>query len=252
MRPRGGSGPACAKLLGVTEDVVGRVVGLWRYPVKSMAGEALERVDVGWHGLAGDRRWAFVRPGLERSDFPWLTIRERADLWHHVPRLVDPSRPDDSVVVVRRPDGVELDVADPALAEALLPGARVLKQNRGVQDIAPLSLITTQTIASLGAGLGHELDPRRFRPNLLVEATGDVPFPEDGWVGRTLRIGGAEMRVDQRDRRCVLINVDPDGLERDPRVLKRVGRERDACLGVYGTPATVGPVAVGDRVTLTG
>ena len=56
-------------------EVVGRVSGLWRYPVKSMAGEALAQADVSWHGFAGDRRWAFVRPGIVRSDFPWLTIR---------------------------------------------------------------------------------------------------------------------------------------------------------------------------------
>ena len=62
---------------------VGRVVGLWRYPVKSMAAEALESVEVGWHGLAGDRRWAFVRGGLERSGFPWMTIREDAAMWRY-------------------------------------------------------------------------------------------------------------------------------------------------------------------------
>jgi uncharacterized protein len=53
------------------------VVGLWRYPVKSMAGEALVAAEVSWHGLAGDRRWAFVRDGVVRSGFPWLTLRER-------------------------------------------------------------------------------------------------------------------------------------------------------------------------------
>ena len=61
---------------------VGRVVSLWRYPVKSMAAEPLEQIDVSWHGLAGDRRWAFVQDGLVRSGFPWLKIRERSDMWH--------------------------------------------------------------------------------------------------------------------------------------------------------------------------
>ena len=60
---------------------VGRVAGLWRYPVKSMAAEALERADVGWHGLDGDRRWAFIREGMVRSGFPWLTIRENPRMW---------------------------------------------------------------------------------------------------------------------------------------------------------------------------
>ena len=59
---------------------LGRIVGLWRYPVKSMAAEPLDEVEVSWHGLAGDRRWAFVRDGIVRSGFPWLTIRERPEM----------------------------------------------------------------------------------------------------------------------------------------------------------------------------
>ena len=47
--------------------VVGRVAGLWRYPVKSMAAERLEDVEVSWHGLAGDRRWAFARDGVREA-----------------------------------------------------------------------------------------------------------------------------------------------------------------------------------------
>ena len=64
---------------------IGRVAGLWRYPVKSMAAEALDEVLVSWHGLAGDRRWAFVRPGIPRSGFPWLTIRELPEMSHYRP-----------------------------------------------------------------------------------------------------------------------------------------------------------------------
>ena len=72
--------------------VVGRVAGLWRYPVKSMAGEELDGAEVSWHGLAGDRRWAFIRAGQVRSGFPWLTIRERPELAHYRPRFADPGR----------------------------------------------------------------------------------------------------------------------------------------------------------------
>src|SRR4051794_8659404 len=77
----------------VTGREVGRVAALWRYPVKSMAPEAIERVEVGWHGIAGDRRWAFVRADQERNGFPWLTIRESPALARYQPRLVDPERP---------------------------------------------------------------------------------------------------------------------------------------------------------------
>jgi len=226
----------------------GRVAGLWRYPVKSMAAEPLESVDVSWHGLAGDRRWAFVRPGLERSGFPWLTIRERAALRHHRPQFAEPDRPDASPTLVTTPDGAELDVVDPALAAQLGDGVRVIKQDRGVFDVLPLSLISTRTIAGIGAFVGAELPVQRFRPNLLVDADDD--FPEDGWVGRLLRIGGLIMRVDQRDERCVMVNIDPVTDARDPAILRAIAREREACAGVYGSVVQPGRVAVGDAVEL--
>jgi uncharacterized protein YcbX len=167
---------------------VGRVVGLWRYPVKSMAAEPLSEVDVSWHGFAGDRRWAFIRDGVPQSGFPWLTLRERADLNHYHPSFLDPLQPDKSATVVRTPAGVTFDVADPVLAAELHPqGARAIKHNRGIFDTFPLSLITTRTIARLGEMIGAELDVKRFRPNILVETTGAAPFQEDDWVGCILR-----------------------------------------------------------------
>lgn len=230
--------------------MVGRVVALWRYPVKSMAAEALPEVEVGWHGLAGDRRWAFVQDALVRSGFPWLTIRERAEMWHYRPSFASPERPDASRTLVRTPGGRSLDVVDPELAAELGGGVRVIKQNRGVFDTMPLSLITTRTVASLGALVEADLDPLRFRPNLLVEADGDDRFPEDGWVGSMLRVGGMTMRVDQRDERCVMTNVDPVSAERDLPVLKAAGAGHDACAGVYGTVVERGRVAVGDPVEI--
>ena len=234
----------------VVSHVVGRVAGIWRYPVKSMGAESLDAVDVSWHGLAGDRRWAFVRDGMTRSGFPWLTIRERPDMGHYRPSFVDPDRPDASPTMVRTPSGRDLDVVDPALAGELGPGVRVLKQDRGVFDTMPLSLITTRTIAGLGALVGTDLDVLRFRPNLLIEPLDDTPFSEDAWVGRVLCIGGLRMRVDQRDQRCVMVNVDPVTTERDPSVLRAIARHRQACLGVYGSTVRAGRVALGDSVLL--
>lgn len=234
-----------------TGSVVGRVVGLWRYPVKAMAGEALTQVDVSWHGFAGDRRWALIREGAEQSGFPWLTLRNREDLSLYRPSFADPARPDSSAVVVRSPSGESFDVTDAALAAGLgLPGLRVVKQSRGIFDTFPLSLITTQTIDRLGEAVGARLDVRRFRPNLWVEAAGEEPFPEDRWVGSVLRIGTMRLRIDKRDGRCVVINVDPDTAERNPAVLRAVARERQGHLGVYGSIVEPGRVATGDEVVL--
>jgi uncharacterized protein YcbX len=211
-----------------------RVAQLWRYPVKSMAGEPLEAADVYWYGIRGDRRYALVQPELPHSDFPWLTIRERAELVGYRPRLLTPERPDDSRVAVRTPDGEELDVVD--LADRL--HVRSIKLKRGAFDSAPLSLI--------GLGTMGDLDPRRFRMNIVVDASGE--YAEDAWIGHTLRIGGLRMRVDRPDSRCVIITTDPDTGERDPAILKELGRTHNACAGVYGSVVEPGRVAVGDEV----
>lgn len=232
--------------------MVARVAEVWRYPVKSMAGELLTEAALSWHGLAGDRRWAFVRPDRPRSGFPWLTIRDRPDLHHHRPVFVDPADPDGSRVRVTTPDGTGFAVEDPALAERLGPGVRALKQSRGIPDEAPVSLLTRQSVAALSRRLGVDLDRRRFRPNLLLDVNDGEEFPEEAWVGRSVRIGEAVVvRVDQSDERCALVNVNPDTLARESDVLRTIVRERDQRLGVYGTVATPGIVRVGDPVTLS-
>jgi uncharacterized protein len=229
--------------------VVGRVAGLWRYPVKSMAAEELDGVEVSWHGLAGDRRWAFVRDGQVHSGFPWLTIREHPELAHYRPRFTEPDRPNASPAKVRTPSGGELDVADPALAAELGPGVRVIKQDRGVFDTMPLSLLSTQALAGLGRLVGTDLAAVRFRPNFLVDVPG-LDFPEDAWLGRVLRVGGLRMRVDLRDRRCVMVTIDPVTLHRNREVLRTIAQERDTLFGVYGSTVEPGRVTVGDPVEL--
>lgn len=239
--------------------VIGKIVELWRYPVKSMAAEALTEAAVSWRGIAGDRRWAFVRPGMERSGFPWLTAREQPGLFHYVPSFSAPKRPDSSPVMVRTPSGRELEVVDPELAAELGEGVRVIKQDRGVFDSAPLSLISTQAVAALGQLAGAELEALRFRPNLVIEASveasddaaiGASEYPEDAWVGASLQIGEMVMRIDERDSRCVMVNVHPTTIEKNPAVLRAIAGHRQARLGVYGSVVREGKVAVGDTVMI--
>jgi uncharacterized protein len=237
----------------MTEVAVGRLTEIWRYPVKSMAGESLPRAEVSWQGLAGDRRWAFIRPGIPRSGFSWLTIRQQPRMWHYRPVFAEPADPDRSQTIVRTPDGRQLEITDPRLAAELGDDLRVIKQDRGIFDSLPLSLITTRSIAGLEGLLDlvpGELSVRRFRPNLLVEPYGTAGFPEDGWLGTVLRIGSMRMRVDRQDPRCVVITVDPDRLDSSPAVLRSVVQQRRTFLGVYGSTVTPGTVAVGDEVVL--
>ena len=209
--------------------LAGRLVKIYRYPVKSLAAQPLDSATVSWHGLDGDRRWAFVRRNQETSGFPWLTIRQRNDLVrYHV--TADTS--------VRTPAGRVHDLTDPDLAREV--GAdRIQKLDRGTFDSAPLSLIT-----ACSAGI----EPLRFRRNLLV----GTDAPEEDWIGRTLRIGTARIRIDRRDRRCVVVNVDPVTGQRDPATLTRIARDHDMCLGVYGSTVEPGTVATGDDVWLDG
>ena len=134
-----------------------------------------------------------------------------------------------------------------ALAAELGPGVRVIKQDRGVFDTMPLSLLSRQTLACLGKRIGAELTALRFRPNIVVDIPGQE-YPEEAWIGRVVRIGGLRMRVDQRDNRCVMITIDPVTLDRNPEILRVVAQERDNQFGVYGSVVAPGRIAVGDPV----
>ena len=234
----------------MTQQKVGTVHELRRYPVKSMAAESLLSSPVSWHGLAGDRRWAFVRPGMERSGFPWLTIREKPDLWRYEPHFLDPSDVEGSKTMVKTPDGADLEVADPELARRLGEGVRVIKQYGGVFDTFPLSVLTIQSVEGLSGLVGQSLMPLRFRPNILINACESDSFPEDRWVGAVLRIGSLRCRVDVRDKRCVMVNVDPSNVGSDSDILRTIVKQRNARFGVYGSTVEPGEVLVGDPVFL--
>jgi len=241
---------SCGVNISGMPRTLGRIAALYRYPVKSMAGEPLEAIEVGWNGFAGDRRWAFIRGGLVRSGFPWLTIRENPSMWKYEPYFVEIDNPDHSVTLVRTPSGEEMDITDPELAAELGHDSTLIRQDRGVFDAFPLSLISLQTIRALSATVGSDLEPRRFRPNIVIDATDGGDAPEDEWVGDTITIGAIKMRVDKRDKRCVMINVDPVTTQRDASVLRAVAQERNACLGVYGTIVSKGRITIGDEVSV--
>ncbi len=234
----------------MTPAEIGRVAALYRYPVKSMGSESLDSIEVGWNGFVGDRRWAFVRDGMSQSNFPWLTIREAPELWSYTSRFVEPDKPETSRTVILTPDGREFDVADPELGDLLQRGARVIRQGRGAFDAMPLSLVSTRTVASISGLAGVRIDPRRFRPNLVIDPIANGEYPEDDWVGSVVRIGSMRMRIDRRDKRCVVVNVDPETSRKNPAVLRAIAQERNACLGVYGTTVEPGLVNVGDRVVI--
>ncbi|MQA05196.1 MAG: MOSC domain-containing protein [Streptosporangiales bacterium] len=213
-----------------------------------MAAETFEAAELSWHGLLGDRRWAFVRPGQETNGFPWQTIREHPRMCLYRPRLREPDRPEASAVDVLCPDGDIMSVTDPSLTSRLGDNLRPMRLDRGTFDSMPLSIITTTTVSELAARAGVSDDGRRFRPNLLVEPTVDRPFTEDDWIGSTLHIGDAAIRIDRRDPRCVIVNVDPATGMINREMLRTVARQHNNRIGVYASIIRPGHINAGDDV----
>lgn len=233
---------------------IGRVRAIYRYPVKSMAGESLSSAQLGWHGLDGDRRLAFLRTGVQ-ANFPFLSAGKFPSLITYIP-LRDaedalPSR-------VRTPKGEELDLGGDALRAELTTAhgapVQLMRIDNGIFDDAPLSIITTNAIAAVTAEAGVDADVRRFRPNLLIETQHATPFPDDAWVGRTLHIGEGEdapvVAVCTRDVRCVMLNIDPETAALDARLMKAAVRLNGNCAGVYCAIIKTGTVRVGDALYL--
>jgi uncharacterized protein YcbX len=215
-----------------------------------MAGEALASTDISWAGVAGDRRWAFVRPDSAGSGLPWHTIREFPQMSAYVALLDEPGRPDRSRVLVRTPDGDRYYVTDPRLAAELGTGLRVMRLDRGAFDAMPVSVISDSTVSTLCTLAHVPGNERRFRPNVVVTLDSGVPFEEDDWVGSAVRIGAAVVRIDRRDSRCIVVNVNPASGLPDSHLLKVIGTTRGARAGVYGTTVLPGLIRVGDPVVV--
>lgn len=236
---------------------IGHVRELARYPVKSMAGTPVDSAWLGWHGLDGDRRFAFRRIGDDHG-FPWLSASRLPELLRYQPIGLDDTGGEPLPVHVRTPDGSELALGsadlDAYVTERFGSPVELMKLKHGVFDEAAVSVIALATIAGLGREAGLTLDRRRFRANILLETTESEPFLEDVWVGGSLVFGHGSappaVNVTQRDLRCVMINLDPDSAEKDARVMKTAARLNDNYAGVYATVVRTGEIRVGDRVRL--
>ena len=236
---------------------LGHIREVVRYPVKSMAGTPTDSAFLGWHGLDGDRRYAFRRLG-DDSSFPWLTASRLPELLLYQPIGLDERTGETLPTHVRTPAGshVELRSAElqAEIAERCGSGVELMKMKHGIFDEASISVISLATIAGIGREAGLDLDRRRFRANIFVETESAEVFQEDEWVGRTLVFGDSDPRpavsVTLRDVRCVMINLDPDTATQNERVMKTVVRLNDNNAGVYATVVRSGTIHVGDRVSL--
>ncbi len=236
----------------------GRVVSLHRWPVKSLAGEAVEALVVDGRGVAGDRAHALTDIGRSDPAAPrLLTARTAPGMLRWSAAYPDePSDPDDpSVPVLASPDGVAYAWDDPALPAALEADlgrpVGLRRDPRGQQDLPGTVLVTTgATHAALDATLG-DLDLRRWRTNVHVELE-DVPaFAEERWEAGTMRIGEARLDLLHPCLRCVIPTRDPETTVKRGEILRWLTRERAGMFGINARPTGRARIAVGDEVQVS-
>jgi len=220
--------------------VHGTVAEIWRYPVKSMAGERLESCLVAETGLEGDRRWALVDGQANRAGKP-LTIRETELLLTYRAQLAGRG------VQVVTPGGETRRLDERLVADLAAETSRplTLREGAGLNfDDSPVLVVNLTTVAAFEVSAGVEVDRRRFRANLYLD--GLEPEEELRWLGRRIRAGHAELEVVSRCERCVVITRDPDTTQASPELLRVLTETSDTCMGVYCRVARPGLVATGD------
>ena len=269
---------------GVIRD---SVIGLWRYPVKSMIGEQLDVADMTNLGLVGDRAYALV----DRSNEKVVSAknpRKWPQLLEFRAAFLEPPRGGEKMPAVRitLPNGrvvtSEQGDCDQILSEALgrevtlasvAPKTPSLEEYwPDMEDLAHRDTVTDESIpvgTFFDAAVVHvvttatldrlrELHPqgrfeiRRFRPNVLVEQASDrKDFIENGWVGRTLKIGtAAQLSITGPCPRCVMTTLPQGDLPADAAVLRSAAQHNQANVGVYASVAKGATVRRGDPVTI--
>ena len=208
-----------------------KIERLWRYPVKSMAGEPLEETELTDDGIPGDRVIHVRGPEGVR------TSRRQ----HRLLGLRGTTAPNGDVLV----NGLPWDSDEvAALVRAAAGDDAWLEAYDGIErfDVLPLLVATDGAVAEFGR------DVRRLRPNILIGGVDGMA--ERQWPGADLHIGSAVVRLDSLRARCPMTTVDPDTLERDPEVLRDIGRRFGGRLALNADVLRVGRIAVGDTVLL--
>ena len=232
---------------------IGAIAALNRYPVKSMAGEALAEADLRWSGVRGDREYAFVFADRLRR-FPWLSARDVADLVTYRARAAGPYAPSGLPVEVDTPTGARLRVDDQDLAAELSLAAAAevhpLQISRGAYDSMPVSVVSTSTFAAVDAAHGTPVDPARFRINIVI----DSDERDTAWRGAVVEIGdgGARLAIVRPIERCSLITIDPASGRRNPTIMRTVAQKFGNEVGELATILQPGVVRCGDLVRLVG
>ena len=207
------------------------VASLWRYPVKTLGGEFLSSAVVGRDGIVGDRLVRVRGPeGVRTSRRHYRLLGLRGTLGSDgAPRVNG-----------HRWDTIEAD----ALVKAAAGGDAWLEAVDATErfDVLPLLVATDGAVAAFGR------DVRRLRPNILVGGVNGLD--ETTWPGGTLHIGDVIVRLDSLRSRCPMTTVDPETLERDPKVLSDIGKRFGGRLALNAAVERGGTIRIDDPVTL--
>jgi uncharacterized protein YcbX len=206
---------------------------IWRYPVKSMAGEPLQTATLGPWGIEGDRL-VYVANG---DGGRVVTARTHPRLLGHRAVLGDRGEP--------LVDGVPWSDVRIESAVQTIAGRRARlsrTQNGGRFDVLPLLVATDGAIAALG------YDGRRLRPNLVIGGVNGLE--ERNWPGYSLRIGDTIIALQDLRARCVMTTFDPDTLEQDRQVLQSIVDRFDGTMALNARVVAGGAIHVGDAVEL--
>jgi uncharacterized protein YcbX len=273
----------------MTQAVLGSVVSLWRYPVKSMLGEELNAAEVTKRGLLGDRAYALVditdgKVATAKNPRKWPHMFDCCAVLSDIPRTgmkVPPVRitlPDGTIVASDQPDinqilsnvvhrGVKLESIfaemRTARAQEYWPDMEGLDHRDTVTDFdlpegtffdcAVVHLLTTATVDRLRALYPQgRFEVRRFRPNVVVETTrGECDFVENTCIGHLLALGDAvRLSIAGPCARCVMTTLPQSDLPRDTGILRTAVQHNRSSVGVYASVVQAGKVHRGDHVTL--
>jgi uncharacterized protein len=266
-------------------ELLGHVVAVWRYPVKSMAGEELDACEVTARGVLGDRGYALLDESAgvvasAKNPRAWPNLLACRAAYTTSPRIGEGLPP----VRITLPDGQEV-ASDDEQADAVLSaafGRRAVLSARPPErpvlqqlwpdlggtgagetltdeampagtffDLATFNMMLTTTLARLsGAHPDGLFGVNRFRPNIVVRPLpGGGTDPEPAWVGRTLAVGDTvRVRVAARCTRCVMTTLAQPGLPKDTGILRTVVRVNAGCAGLNGSITRTGVVRVGDPI----
>lgn len=246
-------------IAGIEDKAAGRVTALWRYPVSSVGGERLNIAEIDKFGVLGDRLY-----GLFDSATGQVAAPEKETRWR--PALFLSSRIGSiGQADLRFPGGGWISVSDTSVTERLTAhfgfdvgigrygdhsaGSATKVSPRYVAS--PLHIVTTGSIRALEQLTGESApDPRRFRPNILIETSGET-FPEKQWLGRRLQVGSVHSRVVEETKRCGMTLIAQPGVEEKPEILRGILRHNRRNLGVYCDIEMPGVVRIGDGAYLT-